>query len=208
MNHSDAIRTKAAAGYLLGDLSDAERDAFESHYFDCSVCSADVRAGAVMFAAGKELVKSEPSRFRRAPMKIKWLITSAAAVVLAFVLGTQRPAQRADDPIEALTPGGLITGTMRASENAPYEIAFEGNRPRLEHVDITDTAYPEYSIEIRDASRELVASTSVSAQEARNESGVPFLLRPLPAGSYVLTINGVRKDGNRREIEKRIVVVQ
>lgn len=47
MNHSEAIRLKAAEKYLLGELSAELRDQYEDHYFGCMECAQDVRAGAV-----------------------------------------------------------------------------------------------------------------------------------------------------------------
>lgn len=209
MNHSEAIEHHTAEAYLLGDLSDADRDAFEEHYIDCRVCSATIRSGAVMMAAGHEVIKAE-KRFRRVN-PLTWIPASAAAAALTVVVGYQAlviPSIQKVARMETLTPGGVITGTMRASESEDYVIHFVGNRARLEQVDITDKSYPEYRIELRDASRELVLSTEATAVEARSETGVPFLIRPLPAGRYVLTIEGVPKGGNRHEIVRRSVVVQ
>lgn len=211
MNHSESIEHHAAERYLLGELKDADRDAFEEHYIDCRVCSARVRSGAVMLAAGHEVVKAE-RRFRRVN-PLTWIPASAAAAALAVVVGYQSlviPAIRnaAVVQMETLTPGDVITGTMRASENEDYVMHFVGKRARLDSVDIADKSYPEYRIELRNASRELVRWTSATAEEVRSETGVPFLNRPLPAGRYVLTIEGVRKDGNRTLIGSRSVVVR
>ena len=41
MDHQQAIATHAAERYLLNELGDADRDAFEEHYFAC----ADLRGG-------------------------------------------------------------------------------------------------------------------------------------------------------------------
>lgn len=210
MNHEDAIRNQVAASYLLGDLSEADRDAFEEHYFDCLVCGNTVRAGAAMFVNGRPAVQNDPKFQRFRPMK--WLSAGAAAAALTVVTtyqmlvmpGLQRLAR-----IETLTIGNTIAGTMRASENEPYVIHFVGKKARVEFVDITDQKYPEYRIELLNAAGELVAWAGATAKEARSsEIGVPLLIRPLPAGRYLLTVRGVRKDGNRPVIDRRSVVVQ
>ena len=41
MDHEAAIKSQAAERYMLGELSMAERDAFEEHLADCSRCMED-----------------------------------------------------------------------------------------------------------------------------------------------------------------------
>jgi hypothetical protein len=48
MDHRNAVSSNASERYLLGEMSEPERFAFEAHYFDCLECAADVRAGAVL----------------------------------------------------------------------------------------------------------------------------------------------------------------
>lgn len=43
MNHKQAEETNAVAGYLLKDLSDKDKDAFEEHMFECEVCAEEVK---------------------------------------------------------------------------------------------------------------------------------------------------------------------
>lgn len=216
MNHSDAIKSKAAAGYLLGDLSEAERDAFEQHYIDCPICAETVWSGTTMFAAGREVVQPVPIptpvprvlTFRQRFQQAAALATAAALTVVVGYQGFIIPSIRAAR-METLTAGDVITGTMRASENADYVMHFVGNRARLDYVDITDRSHPEYRIQLRNAAGKLVHETGATAEEVRSsETGVPLLIRPLPAGRYLLTIEGVRKEGNRTEIGRRNVVVQ
>jgi hypothetical protein len=44
MDHTEAIRLQAAAKYALGELSPAQMDEYEEHYFDCAECALDVKA--------------------------------------------------------------------------------------------------------------------------------------------------------------------
>jgi hypothetical protein len=39
MNHADAAATLAVERYLLGEMTDNERPAFEEHYFGCVECA-------------------------------------------------------------------------------------------------------------------------------------------------------------------------
>src|SRR5512138_1647333 len=69
MTHDLATRNQAPARYLLGELSPAERDEFEEHYFDCPDCAQEVHSGAVLRAntravLGEAAATAQPSSVR------------------------------------------------------------------------------------------------------------------------------------------------
>src|SRR5262249_7160769 len=45
IDHQQAIKDMLAERYLLGELAEDERDAYEAHLFECNVCFAQVKAG-------------------------------------------------------------------------------------------------------------------------------------------------------------------
>ena len=51
MTHQRAVESMASERYLLGEMSDEERDLFEEHYFECSECAEDIRAAERMRTA-------------------------------------------------------------------------------------------------------------------------------------------------------------
>jgi len=59
VEHQEAIETHAAEGYLLGDLTAAEHEAFEEHFADCDTCFADVRDGATVMSAVRVNARKE-----------------------------------------------------------------------------------------------------------------------------------------------------
>lgn len=213
MTHEEAIRANKAEGYLLGDLSGEERDAFEEHYIDCRVCSATIRSGAVMLAAGREVVHNE-RRFRPQESLAAWL-PKVAAAVLAVVVGVQGYViflLRRPPLMEFMAPGVFITGTTRAGgTNQLPPIHFQGDEPVKVSVLIdSGTPYPRYRLELRDPSGKSLFVFHATDEQVRSQEGeaLSFLLRPLPAGRYVLLIEGVRKEGNRLPIDSQVIVVQ
>src|SRR6185436_18624261 len=48
MTHEQAVEKQAAERYLLEDMPELERFAFEEHLFACPMCAEDVRTGALM----------------------------------------------------------------------------------------------------------------------------------------------------------------
>lgn len=81
MNHDEATRTNAAAGYFLNDLGEADKEAFEAHMFDCTICADEVRVIGELW----ESLRGHPdtdSRFHT--------VHAAAAYVLGDLTGANR----------------------------------------------------------------------------------------------------------------------
>lgn len=72
MDHDEVVRQKLTERYLLHELNDEARGAFEEHYFECSECALDVRAGSE-FVENSKIILALPSevsaRARLAPAK-------------------------------------------------------------------------------------------------------------------------------------------
>jgi len=113
MDHQSALATHAAERYLLEEMSEAERHEFEDHYFECRICAADVRQGAVMAdairtgGAPATIVPFAPTAVRPARPVVQWL-SIAAAGLLALVAGYQAfvviPDLRGESEAQALAP--------------------------------------------------------------------------------------------------------
>jgi hypothetical protein len=56
MEHERAIQNLAVESYLLGEMSPAERESFEEHYFECALCAEDLRAAAQFMEDAKDLL--------------------------------------------------------------------------------------------------------------------------------------------------------
>jgi anti-sigma factor RsiW len=96
--------------YLSGKLPEAEAEGFESHYFGCERCWADVRqAGEVRAALGLPVL-AMPSSERRASGRDAWTLLAAAAAVAIMVLGLRQLAQRP----EAASPEPVWRGGSEA----------------------------------------------------------------------------------------------
>lgn len=59
MNHQEAENTKATERYLLREMTDQERMAFEDHYLDCAQCLEAVTFGADFLDSGHELAEEK-----------------------------------------------------------------------------------------------------------------------------------------------------
>jgi anti-sigma factor RsiW len=116
MDHRHAMTTRAAERYLLKELADADRDAFEAHYFSCAHCAADVRAGALMqdgvradmaapAAAGtRSKVLPIGSRRRWHTAALPWAVAASMTVIAGYQALWVVPELRRPIAIEATTP--------------------------------------------------------------------------------------------------------
>src|SRR5688572_14612794 len=127
MTHEQAVQTGASERYLLEEMSELERDAFENHYFSCLECAEDVRTGGLLRAGVKAgllearagqatVVRLKPVRPKllwRASVVLPW----AVAATLALAIGYQSltpPLQP-----QALSPVTLRAATRGAAPNVP-----------------------------------------------------------------------------------------
>jgi anti-sigma factor RsiW len=46
MDHHEAVQIYAAAAYVLEELTEPERDAFEDHFFSCPACAEELQTTA------------------------------------------------------------------------------------------------------------------------------------------------------------------
>src|ERR1700676_3255045 len=103
MDHAEATRRFAAEQYLLGELSESEREEFENHFFACPECAETVEAGVVL-VANTQAVFGEGTRFPDTPVPAwkKWLgldwgfapaAALAGCLLMLVVVGYQNMVQ-------------------------------------------------------------------------------------------------------------------
>src|SRR4029077_10615261 len=118
MDHREAVETLALERYLLGELPDQERDAFEEHFFSCAECAEDARAGAAMRdaaaagmatgtttkqPAGRVLTMAMPRR-RLSSIVVPWAAAASLALVAGYQALVAMPALRRNAGPIALSP--------------------------------------------------------------------------------------------------------
>ena len=197
MTHQQALTALASERYLLGEMSEIERYAFEEHYFECEACAEDVRVGAVMREGVREgllggAVAPAAGGAERTPIsKSSWrdtVLPWAVAASLAVVVGYQQfaPAPRDTMELQALAPITLRS----ASRGADPVVRVAGNGPVTFAIDVNVAGSgAELSYALRNAAGQQVGSGRLPAPA----SGTPLLLL-VPAstlssaGRYVLSV--------------------
>lgn len=206
MDHKLATDSMALERYLLGELSPDELKLFEEHAFICDECGDAIDNGVAFLDNGRALVEGERRFFWG---RVKAWVPTAVAAGLALVVGMQNlvtiPALRhaaISGPAIQVVPMLDTDQARGAADQHP-----PAGKPWILVVNIpSDKTYPSYHCELRDASGHVRASVTVTEEQAKQ--AVPMLLSPLPAGSYILAIEGVREDGNRTQVDSHPVTVQ
>ena len=205
MTHAQAIETHAVERYLLDEMPEADRDAFEAHYFDCEVCADDLRIAALMrdgtraglahSAAPSVGAPPPPATVTAFRPRRAWtpavLVPWAAAAVLALATTYQAvwvvPSLRE----QVLSTQVLVPVTLRpASRGAEPVVARPATGPvtlAIELAGVSPDARLEYDLRTPDG--QSAASGVVTAPPP----GAPLLLlipgAALAAdGSYVLSL--------------------
>ncbi len=102
LTHEDVREHDIIDSYLAGRLSDADREAFEAHYFECDECFAEVEV-AERLRAGIRAVERGATRTQRPRSggsgRLAWLAlaaTIALAVASGVIVRSQLAASRAE----------------------------------------------------------------------------------------------------------------
>jgi hypothetical protein len=200
MEHTDAIQTMAAERYALGEMQPDDRNAFEEHFFDCTVCATSVRDGATIAAATRSM-RREPARQSR----LSWWAAAAAAAFISL-LGYQnlvtiphlRHSSHATGA-RVLHPVSFLTADSRGGN--PIGIVTARGEDISLYFDVPpQPAASAYAAEIVDQSGTVRVSLPVSAQDARESVLVTLPTRNLSSGHYELVVNAT---GARREVIAR-----
>jgi hypothetical protein len=217
MEHQNAQETMAAERYLLNELSEEENAAFEEHLFDCQECAADIRAGAAMMDAGREVAREA----RVVPFKPKpsttWFPRAAAAAIVTALLsgaigwyGALRLAvpRMVSSPIAIGDMYELKFDQDRGPADGLPQVIIPANQPAAISFFITppDETPESYIFRVRSKDGRFESSKPFSLQEA--EGPVTKVLPELPRGSYDVVIEGVRKNGNRFRVATGLLTVE
>jgi hypothetical protein len=207
VTHQEAVETLATERYLLDEMSDGDRHAFEEHYFSCEACADDVRTANRMAEAAKGVFAGESAsrpttaavvnlqaaktaqtaRWSRSAF-VPWALAASLAVFAAYQSLLVVPGLRSE-----LAPRALHPITLRPDSRGQEPVVRPG--PGADGItlaiDVNDVREgADLSYEIKDASGRRVAARHAEAPRP----GTPLLLW-LPASAlaedahYVLSID-------------------
>ena len=228
MDHGEAVELMATERYLLGELSEEQRKAFEAHFFDCYECALDVRAEAAFMQEMKvqlPLVEKPAAATATvvAPAKVEtkrrewfgWLqpawAVGAFALLLA-VIGYQNlatiPGLRSAAASPRVAPWSTLHVGTRAGARTQVLADREAGAVLLIDV-LNDGTYASFAFAMADPQGKPFWARTVKAPAAGD--GAMSLLIPgagLREGSYALTVAGITPQGSRTELDRKMLEIR
>jgi Putative zinc-finger len=216
MNHEQAVRQSATERYLMGELSPESRDEFEEHFFECSECAHDVRAGSLFIEQSKRVLAEKPEPVavpQRVPASasagfLAWLRPAWAVPVFAMLLGVlgyqnlvTYPQLRASlDQPQVLSWVSLNTRTRGSSTTS---IAARRGKPLVLFVNIPpDPRYTQYFADIYNPAGKIDASLPVALQEGEDTVAIQIPTGNRQPGTYAVALRGIDSSGQNKEISR------
>lgn len=211
MDHKEARDVGAVERYLLGELDDDARAAFEEHFFACRECGEDVRLGAILMAnARPQLIDEPPARVSLRPARRRdeswrawfWpvpvgaLAASLAVLTLAaYQTFVAMPHLRRD--VAATEQIRAVTWTfLSVSRNAPQIVTVSRSQ---RHLGLTLSrssaeAHTYFHCSLSRADGRTVLSSVVTAPPSGEELQLLLPLTLLSPGDYVLVVSAMASE--------------
>jgi hypothetical protein len=202
MDHNQALESQACERYLLGELAQTERDAYEEHYFSCSDCAEQLRTAADFLGASREIFAASPTprpSMDSARTGLGWLVwlkpayAIPAFAVLLFFIGYQNfvtipTYKRAASP-QVLPMHSLITANTLGDGSLNFSVS--PNQPFGLYVDAPyDPAYSTYLLTLVAPSGLTTSLRSLSAAEAQ-KTQIITINPGNQAGKYTIVVSGL-----------------
>jgi hypothetical protein len=212
MDHAEATANYATDRYLLGELTAAEADSFEEHFFDCAECADELRVGMQFMNGGRGLAREAAAPAEapvvriaeRRPRRAAWI---PAAVAAALVLAIATPLllkQRAMSAptFEVASQHSFLLAESRGTADVP---TLNGNAPIVLWADVpSEPTYSRYEARLRRPDGSVL---SLPFTPDSNGEATPLTVRGLSAGPHELAIVGIDPAGQHAEIARHRFMV-
>jgi hypothetical protein len=215
MNHDEAIRSGAAEKYVLRELSDELRDAYEDHFLACAECTKNMHALSGFAEGGSEVydnlhaavVPSKPQTIWARLFQSSIAIPAFAAIALVLaVVGYQTSRMSVGNSgtsgIAAVAGKSALTDTTRGSirlfgdqrkggGQVPVVRIHAGQGFTLNFDFLSPRKFDSYFGKLQDSSGRLILPVTLSGDMANREVNLAIPAGLMHAGEYTLSFVGV-----------------
>ncbi len=212
IDHQEAIKNMMAERYLLRELSDNERDAYEAHLFDCQVCFEQVKAGTEFVSYIKQIGEEKPAIARVQPagllsrlmIGLHQPVAAAAVALCVFAVGLNiyQYHERSQLKGPALERSYVLTGIAHGGESAKLIEAPAGSVLSLSLEYTPRGEFTGYDVQILSESESIKSSLSIPRDQVDGMAKLAIPAGSLAAGKYSIIVRGRNNDGNESEIAR------
>jgi hypothetical protein len=231
MDHNEAVRLQAAEKYLLGELPREQHAAFEEHFFDCSACAEEMKATAAFMEGARQVSREQVSETIDAkgfvpasPTTLGWFawlrpafavpVFAALLLFIGYQNGVTIPNLKQASPGVVLGEGAksfsLLSADSRGEGTSAPKITVGAREDFRLEVDMPGNSSTGYTCQIQSESGRVLATFTVSAEEAKNT--VTRIIRggSLKPGRYTIAIfkgqTSAQTDNQTAAAQKSFVV--
>ncbi len=211
MDHTEATQQQTAVKYVLGELSQVQRDAYEEHYFDCAECAIDIKALATFADTARETMLQERrlQEGRKSvvadavPAGARWfawlkpIVAVPAFAALLLIIGYQSfvSIPRAKEAAargasQILFNSHPLRGVNTAGEEG-RTLSIRPDEAFFLNLDFVPTrSFDSYIGQLEDAQGRVLLRSKIAGGNANQEAHLPVPAGMLRPGKYVLAFYG------------------
>jgi len=206
MDHNEAIRLQAAVKYVLGELSQVQREEYEEHYFDCAECAIDLKALATFADTTREVLRQEKADQLAKDLVparggwLRWLqpITAVPAfAALLLIVAYQNTVTIPQARVAASSGAAQLFVSSRAPKMAvtrggeEVKLSVRPNESLPLKFDFTPTpSFDAYVCQLQDESRRSIFQLRVPGSFANKELNLVIPANRVKPGKYTLVFTG------------------
>jgi anti-sigma factor RsiW len=204
MSHEQALRSQAVERYVLGELTQEEREAFEGHYFDCSACFEQVKLSGQFLRHAREVLDPEPEKGWLArllgDLRRPAFAFATAMLVCAIGMGAYQQSIIADLKAPRIEPRYMLVGQAKGGAGKVVSVAHKA-RVRLSLEFDRKPEFTAYQAQIETQSGKVKVSLPVPAT-SKESVEIGFQADTLDAGEYAMVVYGLAEDGGKTEVRR------
>jgi hypothetical protein len=204
MDHNETIRLQAAVKYVLGELSPAQREEYEEHYFDCAECAVDIKALATFADTTREVLRQERAeQFAKdlVPARGGWLrwlqpiVAVPAMAALLLIIAYQNtvtiPHAREEGGAAQIAFSSYpLRGVNTAGEEGRTLTIHPAEAFSLDFDFVPTRSYDNYIGQLEDAKGRVLLRSRIAGGNANQEAHLAIPAGMLQPGKYVLAFYG------------------
>lgn len=209
MDHEEATKNFTVERYLLGELTENDRDAYEEHLFSCPICFEQVKAGTEFVSQVRQIGAEEagavahPGFMSALISGLRQPVTAVAFTLLFCAIGMNvyqsriingsRSPQVASEAF--LSDGAKAEGTKQVT--ARKDALFVLNLQLIQK-----GPYARYQGQLQNGAGKFQSKFPVSLEEAKDTIHVVLNSAGMDEGAYQIVIWGVTADGKISELTR------